>query len=65
MIFLEVFLIIVGVLMALRNREMAVWLGIENRRYRVAFVSSVARQNIAVLGVVLCGFGLALMAVVH
>jgi len=47
---LGLFLIVVGALLVLKNREVALYFGGEAHAHHWGFMSSVARQNIAVIG---------------
>jgi hypothetical protein len=52
-------LIIVGVTFVVRNRELSVSLGFDEPANRWGFLASTARQNFAVVGIVLALVGLA------
>jgi hypothetical protein len=50
---------LVGCLLVIRNREIAVYTGTTQRSFYTHFSTSAARQNIAVVGALLFGAGLA------
>jgi hypothetical protein len=52
-------LIAIGAFLVMRNRWVAVRLGVEPGSYHLPFFSSVARQNIAVIGAVMFATGVA------
>jgi hypothetical protein len=52
-------LMLIGCLLAIRNREIAMYTGTTQRGHYSQFSTSAARQNIAIVGVLLFGAGLA------
>jgi hypothetical protein len=52
-------LMLFGCLLVIRNREIAVYTGTAQRGYHSQFSTSAARQNIAIVGALLFGAGLA------
>jgi len=52
-------LMLIGVLLVIRNREIAVFTGTTQRGYYSQFSTSAARQNIAIVGALLFGAGFA------
>jgi hypothetical protein len=52
-------LIAIGAFLVMRNRWIALRLGVESRLYHLPFVSSAARQNIAIIGAVMFATGIA------
>jgi len=55
-------LMLVGCLLVIRNREVAIFLHAEHRRSFTELSSSAARQNIAIIGVLVFGAGIGAFA---
>jgi hypothetical protein len=51
-------LMLIGCLLVVRNREVAVYTGTSKRGYYSQFSTSAARQNIAIVGALIFGAGL-------
>ena len=50
---------LIGCLLVVKNREIAVYTGVAQRGYYSQFSTSAARQNIAIVGALLFGAGFA------
>jgi hypothetical protein len=55
-------LMVVGCLLVVRNKDIAVLIGTDQRGFYTEFGHSVARQNIAIIGSLAFGGGIAMFA---
>jgi hypothetical protein len=55
-------LMVVGCLLVIRNKDVAILIGTDQRGFYSEFGRSVARQNIAIIGSLVFGAGIAMFA---
>jgi hypothetical protein len=55
-------LMVIGCLLVIRNKDIAVIIGTDQRGFYTEFARSVSRQNIAIVGTLVFGAGIALFA---